>query len=91
MDNTTVQPKMTPKFFFLSLGVIVSLITVVASFLTLAFDVLDKKFPDALNAVYQYGYASYNYDAIRSSIATLIIVFPVFLLLSYLWSKTVKN
>lgn len=94
MENTTTQqnqPKMTPKFFFLSLGVIVSLITVVTSFLTLAFDVLDKKFPDVLNAVYQYGYTSYNYDAIRSSIATLIIVFPVFLLLSYLWSKTVKN
>ncbi len=93
MDNTLpqqIQPKMTPKFFFLSLGVIVSLITVVTSFLTLAFDVLDKKFPDVLNAVYQYGYASYNYDAIRSSIATLIIVFPVFILLSYLWSKTVK-
>lgn len=90
MDNTLSQPKMSPKFFFLSLGVIVSLITVVTSFLTLAFDVLDKKFPDVLNAVYQYGYTSYNYDAIRSSIATLIIVFPVFLLLSYLWSKTVK-
>jgi hypothetical protein len=93
MENTPPQqnqPKMTPKFFFLSLGVIVSLITVVTSFLTLAFDVLDKKFPDVLNAVYQYGYASYNYDAIRSSIATLIIVFPVFILLSYLWSKTVK-
>lgn len=83
--------KMTPKFFFLSLGVIVSLITVVTSFLTLAFEVLDKKFPDVLNAVYQYGYTSYNYDTIRSSIATLTIVFPVFLLLSYLWSKTVKN
>ncbi len=82
---------MTPKFFFLSLGVIVSLITVVTSFLTLAFDVLDKKFPDVFNAVYQYGYNSYNYDAIRSSIATLIIVFPVFLLLSYLWSKAIKS
>lgn len=91
MENTTTVQKMTPKFFFISLGVLVSLITVVSSFLSLAFDTLDKKFPDALNATYQYGYYSYNYDSIRSAIATLIIFFPILLALSYVWNKTIKN
>jgi hypothetical protein len=92
--ETTIQtqkPSLTPKFFFISLGVIVSLITSVSSFLVLFFDTLDKKFPDALNATYQYGYNSYNYDTIRATLATLIIFFPVFLVLSYFWRKTSKQ
>jgi hypothetical protein len=83
--------KLTPKFFFLSLGVLISLITSVTSFLNLVFETLNNNFPDALNAIYQYGYNSYNYEGIRTSIATLIIFFPVFLVLSYFWRKTIKG
>lgn len=79
--------RLTPRFFFISLGVIVTLITSVSSFLILFFDVLNKKFPDALNSVYQYGYNSYNFETIRASLATLIIFFPVFIFISYLWIK----
>jgi hypothetical protein len=92
--ETTIQtqkPSLTPKFFFISLGVIVSLITSVSSFLVLFFDTLDKKFPDVLNATYQYGYNSYNYDTIRATLATLIIFFPVFLILLYFWRKISKQ
>ncbi len=78
---------LTPKFFFLSLGVLVTLITSVVSFLNLIFETLNKQFPDALNAVYQYGYSSWDYDSIRASLATLIIVFPVFFVLAYFWKK----
>ena len=84
------QHKMTPKFFFLSLGVLITLITSVTSFLNLVFQTLDNKFPDALNATYQYGYNTYSYEGIRTSIATLIIFFPVFLLVSYFWKKPIK-
>jgi len=83
--------KLSPKFFFLSLGVLVSLIATVTSFLNLAFATLDKKFPDVLNAVYSYGYNTYDFTAMRSSLATLIIFFPVFLALSYFWNKMIKG
>lgn len=83
--------KLSPKFFFVSLGVLVALITTVVSFLNLAFAALDKKFPDALNAVYTYGYSTYDFNTIRSALATLIIFFPVFLLLSYFWTRMTEK
>ncbi len=85
--NETSQ-KMTPKFFFLSLGVLVGLIATVTSFLNLAFETLNFKFPDVLNATYQSGYYSYNYDGARMAIATLIIFFPIFLILMRYWRRT---
>ena len=87
METTKQETKVTPRFFFISLGVIVTLITSVVSFLVLLFESLNKKFPDALNSIYQYGYNSYNYETIRASLATLIIFFPVFIFISYLWVK----
>ena len=86
-ENNRSDEKMSPKFFFLSLGVLASLITTVVSFLNLAFQTLNKNFPDALNATYTYGYSSWSYDGIRASLATLIIFFPAFLILSYFWKK----
>lgn len=85
------RPKLGIGFFFLSLGVLVSLITTVVSFLNLVFATLDVKFPDVLNASYQYGYNTYQYDGIRSALATLIIFFPVFLIVSYFWNKLYKK
>jgi len=87
MEKTTKNSKLTPRFFFISLGVLVSLITSVSSFLVLFFEVLNKKFPDILNSSYMYGYNSYNFEAIRASLATLIIFFPIFIVLSYFWVK----
>ncbi|MEO5635453.1 MAG: DUF5671 domain-containing protein [Candidatus Paceibacterota bacterium] len=82
-----VRPKLNVGFFFLSLGVLISLITSVVSFLNLVFETLNKRFPDVLNSNYQYGYSTYEYESIRSALATLIIFFPVFLLVSYFWKK----
>lgn len=91
MEHSTHSARLSPKFFFISLGVLVTLISAVSSFLVLFFETLNQKFPDALNAVYQYGYSSYNYEGIRGAIATLIIVFPVYLVLSYFWRKASQN
>ena len=77
-------------FFFLSLGALITLITSVVSFLNLVFGTLDKRFPDVLNATYQYGYSTYEYEGIRTALATLIIFFPVFLAVSYFWRKFSK-
>jgi len=74
-------------FFFLSLGVLITLITSVVSFLNLVFETLNKRFPDVLNSSYQYGYSTYEYEGIRAALATLIIFFPVFLVISYFWKK----
>ncbi|MDQ5954528.1 MAG: hypothetical protein QG583_456 [Patescibacteria group bacterium] len=81
------KSKLNLGFFFLSLGVIITLITSVVSALNLFFSTLDKKFPDVLNANYQYGYSTYDYESMRMSLATLIIFFPVFLIVSYFWKK----
>ncbi|MBP9715262.1 MAG: hypothetical protein KBD52_02135 [Candidatus Pacebacteria bacterium] len=85
------KSKLNLGFFFLSLGVIITLITSVVSALNLFFSTLDKKFPDVLNANYQYGYSTYDYESMRMSLATLIIFFPVFLIVSYFWKKAQSN
>lgn len=85
------KPKLHAGFFFLCLGVLIALITSVASFLNLVFGTLDKQFPDVLNSSYQYGYSTYDFESIRIALATLIIFFPVFLIVFYFWKKLVKN
>ncbi len=89
MNTQTLEatPKLSAKFFFLSLGVMVGLIWSVTAFLILFFDALNALFPDVLNTAYQYGYQSYAYDSIRAGIASIIIVFPLFILISYFWNK----
>jgi hypothetical protein len=91
MENQQIiesnKPKLNIGFFFLCLGLLITLITSVVSLLNLIFSVLEKQFPDVLNATYQYGYSSYSYDSIRTSLATLIIFFPIFLVVAFFWRK----
>lgn len=91
MSEQNKKQTLNPKFFFLSLGVLVTLVTSVATSLNLFFETLTKKFPDVLNSTYQYGYSSYDYESMRSMLATLVIVFPIFLILSFFWWKDVKR
>ncbi len=85
------KSKMSVSFFFLSLSLSITLITSVVSFLNLIFDTLDKRFPDVLNATYQYGYSTYEYESVRMALATLIIFFPVFLVVTFFWNKALKG
>ena len=87
----TNKPRLNVGFFFLCLGLLITLITSVVSFLSLVFNTLDKRFPDILNSNYQYGYSSYDYESIRASLATLIIFFPIFFIVSYFWKKFTKG
>jgi hypothetical protein len=82
--------KFSVGFFFMCLGVLITLITSVVSFLNLVFETLNKRFPDVLNSSYQYGYSTYEYESIRMFLATLIIFFPIFIALSYFWRKHAK-
>ncbi len=83
--------KITPLFFFLSLGSVVALIVSVSAFLNLSFETLNHALPDVLTDSYQYGYMTYSYEGVRSALALLIIVFPVFLILERYWSKASKQ
>lgn len=83
--NTTKQ--LTPRYFFLTLGMLISLVTISVAFINLIFATLDQAFPDVLNATYQYGYSSFNYDGIRTTLATVIIFFPLYIVLAHFWAK----
>lgn len=74
MENRT-----SAKDFFLHLGSIVALYTVTVSFLNLAFKIINKAFPEVTQNIYAWGGGS----EISLPVATLIIFFPLFVLMSY--------
>ena len=74
--------KTSPKDFFLHLGVIISLYISTISLLTLVFNIINNLFPDNLN-YYVDPYSS----VIRWAIACLIIIFPLFIILSRTTNK----
>jgi hypothetical protein len=76
------KPKSSPKDVFMHLLMIGMLYVGTFSFVSLWFDYINFLFPDALNYHYQG-----ILDGILWATATLIVVFPVFLLLSWLLGK----
>lgn len=70
------KPKTTPKDFFLYVGAMLTLYWSAGSLLTLLFTIIDTVFPDALN-YYTDPYSS----GIRFAIASLVVIFPICLLL----------
>ena len=85
-----VPIKTTPKDFFLHLLAIVTLYASAISFLTLVFQIVNVAFPDPISPEGYYNVTSY-YDRIRWSIATLVIVFPVYLWASWFLNKDYKK
>ncbi|NQV88218.1 MAG: hypothetical protein HQ402_01505 [Parcubacteria group bacterium] len=83
MDNTRVET--TPKDFFLHLGVIVTLYVAVISLINLLFTVIDTAFPKVL----QYNYHSSS--SISWPVASLIIIFPLYIFLSWLLIRDYKT
>ena len=71
------RPKLIPRDFFLQLGIVVSLYASVIALINLLFQTIEYGFPDRL-AYYGDPYSS----GIRTAIATLIIIFPLYLVLS---------
>lgn len=81
-ENALQMPKRNlPRDVFLHLFAIVSLYWSAISFITLCWQYINHFFPDVL----QYDY-SFN-SAMRFALASLIIVFPLFLISSWLLSK----
>lgn len=74
-----------PKDFFLNLGAIVAIYVSVISFLNLIFATLDNLLPDVASGYYN------TYDSMRWAVAYLVIAFPVFMILSKILNKDIKN
>jgi hypothetical protein len=73
----------TPRNFALQLGALLTLYASIASLTALLFAVITITFPDAADTYYHREGAS---EVVRFSIATLIVVFPV-----YLWLTRTVN
>ncbi len=74
------MPATSPKDVFLHLLAIVALYASGIAFLVLIFQYVNVLLPDLLSDGYGYGRFSGSYGAIRWSLSSLIIVFPVYLL-----------
>jgi hypothetical protein len=70
------KPKTTPKDFFLSLSAIICLYASIISLINLLFEVINTTFPDALDHYRD----PYSYS-LRLSVATLVIIYPLYLVL----------
>ena len=71
------KPKVTPKDFFLWVGAMVALYVSVFSFVTLLFEYINRAYPDPLS----YNYVDPYSGSIRFAIASLLVLFPVFLVI----------
>lgn len=74
------------KDFFINLGAIVGLYTVVYSLIDLLFTVINKAYPQITN-----GYDYVGSQSISRPVAILIIFFPIFILLMWLLEKEYKQ
>ena len=70
------------KDFFLNLGAIVALYTVVISLLNLLFTIINNVYPQITNSYYYVGSQSISWP-----VAVLIIFFPIFIFLMWLLEK----
>ncbi|OHA93281.1 MAG: hypothetical protein A3E02_00375 [Candidatus Zambryskibacteria bacterium RIFCSPHIGHO2_12_FULL_38_34] len=77
--------KTSAKDFFLNLGVIVALYTTVISLINLLFTVINNAYPQINSGYYYMGSQS-----ISMPVATLIIFFPIFILLTWLLEKVYR-
>lgn len=89
MENfsSTSIPKSTPRDVFMHLLSIVALYVSVVSFITLAFQYINVWFPDALDFYYQS-----ILDSIRWSASALLVMFIVYVLMTWLINRDfIKN
>ena len=83
-----METKLTPKDFFLHLGAIIGLYITAISFLVLLYQIINLYVPDQLENFY---YRDPYSGALRFAISTLIIVFPLMLILWKLVEKEYRK
>lgn len=82
INNQSTQPRSHAKDVFLNLASMVALYSSAVALLNLLFTVINKAFPQ----VTSYSYYSYS-SSISFPVATLIIVFPLYILFMWLIEK----
>jgi hypothetical protein len=82
----TMDKQSNAKDFFINLGAIVGLYTVVYSLVDLLFTVINKAYPQISNG-YDYAVS----QSISWPVSILIIFFPIFILLMWLLEKEYKK
>lgn len=85
------KPRTTPKDFFIYLGTAISLYVSAGSLLSLLFSIINERFPDVLNTSYYYGGYGYSGNGATFAIASLIVVVPIYLFLSYYIRKGIAQ
>ena len=80
------KAKVTPKDFFLWLGAMAALYFSLGSFIALSFEYIERLF--GIGAI--VGYDPFS-GGIRFAIATLIVLFPVYLLLTRLLNQDIRK
>ena len=82
MENIENKIKTAPKDFFVFIGAMAALYASAVSLLNLLFEIINASFPDALN----FSYDRFS-SGMRWSIASLLIVFPLYIFLSWFINK----
>ena len=83
--NGEAKPKVTPKDFFLYVGAMAALYVSAGSFLALLFEYINALYPDPL-AGYRDPYSS----AIRFAMASLVVVFPLYVFLTRMLNRDLR-
>ncbi|OGN33837.1 MAG: hypothetical protein A3F98_02075, partial [Candidatus Yanofskybacteria bacterium RIFCSPLOWO2_12_FULL_41_8] len=82
--------KTFPRDVFMYLLSIITLVTIAVAFGILLYQYIDIKFPDLLTEGY-YWSKSASFDSVRNSMAVLMVVFPVFIWVSWFLRKDLKK
>ena len=82
MENIETKIKTAPKDFFVFIGAMAALYASAVSLINLLFEIINALFPDPLS----FSYDNFS-SGMRWSIASLIIVFPIYIFLSRFINK----
>lgn len=80
--------KSTVKDVFVYLGIFITLIVSVYNIIKIVFSAIDIKWKDLSTVVYNYDI--YN-DGVRFAVASLLVLYPIYVLLSWMASKDVAE
>src|SRR3989344_8213169 len=86
MNGETMKPRVTPKDFFLWLAAMAALYVSAISLITLWFEYINYLFPDELQP-----YVDPFSGTIRYSIASLTVIFPLYVFLTRLLNQDVRR
>lgn len=87
-NELSMQNKTKAVDIFVYVGILITLIVSVTNILQILFAAIDRKFVDVLDTVTS---ADITNDSVRFAIASLIVVFPVYLGLSWFASRDIAK